>query len=250
MRVTFPGVGEAFDETLPNTCVLLESEGHSALLDCGFTAAHAYWCTALNPEHLDAVWISHFHGDHFLGLPLLLLRFWEQGRREPLTIIGQTGIGALAMESMDMAYPHFRARLKFDLVVNELQPGETLCAAGFTWSAAQGEHGAPSLAVRVEAEGRSVYYSGDGRPTRATLALAHGADLVVHEAYALDATVPGHGTVPGAIDFARQAEAKRQWLVHLSRNTRHNQRREVEAQLRDAIDIEAFLPEPGDAIEL
>ncbi len=250
MRVTFPGTGEAFDETLPNTCVLLETEESSALLDCGFTAAHAFWRHASQPMALAAVWVSHFHGDHFLGLPLLLLRFWEQGRTAPLQILGPAGIGELTIQSMDMAYPNFRQRMRFPMEFHELEPGAPCEVAGFSWASALGAHGAPCLAVRVAADGKSVYYSGDGRPTPETLALAQEADLVIHEAYALRGEVQGHGTIAGAIDFARQARAARLWLVHVNRDARRDHRRDIETLLREAGDLEAVLPEPGDSIEL
>lgn len=248
MRVTFPGVGAAFDEDLPNTCLLLETEDHSALLDCGFAAPFAFWRCAERPLELDALWISHFHGDHFFGTPVLILRFWELGRTKPLAIIGQQGVEETITTAMDLAYPGFREKLEFDLVFHEIEPGDTITAAGFTWQAAQGEHGKRNLAVRVEADNRSVFYSGDGRPTPDTLALARDTDLVAHEAFLLDPDNPGHGTVPGAIDFTRQAGARRLWLVHVNPETRRELRNEIEALLRDAADIEAFLPEPGDAV--
>lgn len=81
MQVQFIGVGEAFDERYANTSVLVTVPGPDGpthvLLDCGFTAAAAYYRHANVGATLDAVWVSHFHGDHFLGLPLLLLRFWD-----------------------------------------------------------------------------------------------------------------------------------------------------------------------------
>ena len=77
MQVQFIGVGEAFDERYANTSVLVTVPGPDGpthvLLDCGFTAAAAYYRHANVGAALDAVWVSHFHGDHFLGLPLLLL---------------------------------------------------------------------------------------------------------------------------------------------------------------------------------
>ena len=55
MRVTFAGVGEAFDEKLPNTSLLVETDGGSSvLLDCGFTASCVFWTMAEKPLELDA----------------------------------------------------------------------------------------------------------------------------------------------------------------------------------------------------
>ena len=87
LLVTFLGVGEACDERLPNTSVLIQpqnKETGSLLLDCGFTVPASFFAYNQDPEDLSAIWISHFHGDHFFGLPLLLLRLYEEGRRAPL----------------------------------------------------------------------------------------------------------------------------------------------------------------------
>ena len=83
VEVTFLGVGEAFDEKLTNTSVLVKvEEGCSnvrLLMDCGFTVPSQFWREGLHVDALDAVWISHFHGDHFFGVPALLVRFLEEG---------------------------------------------------------------------------------------------------------------------------------------------------------------------------
>jgi ribonuclease Z len=70
LRVTFVGIGEAFDEGLGNTSVLVRFPSPPAaagqiLLDYGFTPAHAFWRCSPDPMGLDAIWVSHFHGDHF-----------------------------------------------------------------------------------------------------------------------------------------------------------------------------------------
>ncbi len=168
MRVTFAGVGEAFDETLPNTSLLVEHGGRSLLLDCGLTAAAAFWRAASDPLGLDGVVISHFHGDHFLGLSGLLLRFVEEGREKDFFVVGQAGVEAKVGALMDMAYPGFMAKRRFGLNCLESAPGASLSVAGFDLAFALGDHSLPCLGVLVRADGKSVYYSGDGRPTEAT----------------------------------------------------------------------------------
>ena len=69
LEVVFLGVGEAFDESLPNTSILVrpvEESGPTTtlLLDCGFTAPPLFWREMPEPDALDGIWISHFHGDH------------------------------------------------------------------------------------------------------------------------------------------------------------------------------------------
>lgn len=248
MRCTFAGVGEAFDETLPNTSLLIEADesGPSILLDCGFTAAAAFWRVARHPLDLDALWVSHFHGDHCFGIPALLVRSLEQGRARQLVVAGPLGIEQRVLTLMELAYPSFLRKAAFGLRFVEATPGKDVEAAGFLLSTAWTDHSAPCLAVRVEVLGRSLFFSGDGRPTQGTLALALGCDLAVHEAYSLDPEIPGHGTVDGCLEFARKARVGTLALVHVQRDIRRARRPEIEARLAAARDVNSLLPEPGD----
>ena len=254
MDVLFVGVGEAFDEALPNTSLLVAARGRTGprtlLLDCGFTAAHAYWRLAPDPAALDGLVLSHFHGDHALGAPALMLRLWQEGRTRPLAVAGPAGVAERFCAALDLAYANLRPKLGFPLDFTELEPGRTAAVAGVALSCAEPEHSPPCLALRLDEPGAALFYSGDGRPTPATEALARGCSLAVHEAYALDGDVPGHGTVAGCIAFARRAGIPRLALVHLSRQVRHQRRAEVDAALRLAPELNPSLPAPGDRLSL
>ncbi len=256
MRVQFIGVGEAFDERYPNTSVLVclddsQDSGH-VLLDCGFTAAAAYYAHCSVGADLNAVWISHFHGDHFLGLPLLLLRFWEEGRTKPLLVVGQPGIEEKVWSALELAYPGFRPRLQYPVHCREAVAGKTLEFLGALWSFAANEHSVvtPCLAVRLDCRGKSVFYSGDGQPTPATAGLAANVDLLVHEAYGLEPDTPGHGGVPGCLDLARNVGARSLALVHVNRRVRRENAGVIRNMLADGFGAHGFLPEPGDGIVL
>ena len=260
MRICFLGVGEAFDEHYPNTSLLVSipspDSGFHMLLDCGFTVPAAYYRHA--PEDarsgsgLDAIWISHFHGDHFLGLPLLLLRFWEEGRTRPLTIVGQAGVEEKVWAACELAYPGFRPRLRYPVRFQEAASGQVIEVAGARWSFALGDHSVatPCLAVRLDCDGGAVMYSGDGRPTLATAELARDVDLLVHEAYGLEPDTPGHGGVPGCLDMARDVRARNLALVHVNRRVRRESAGEIRAMLARVMGEHAFLPEPGDVMTL
>lgn len=250
MKITFLGVGEACDERYPNTSLLLrgtDPAGPGAvLLDCGFTVPPLVWRWLSSPNELAGVWLSHFHGDHFFGLPALLLRLWETGRSRRLAIVGQEGVGDLVRDTMDLAYPGFRKRLGFELEFVQAEPGRPLSVLGYGWRTAVSEHGQRCLAVRLDSPAGSLFYSGDGRPTAATLELAKGCRLLVHEAFALNAeTVAGHGTVAGSIEFARAAGAEVLAVVHVQREVRRDRFERVQAMLQAAADIRALAPEPG-----
>jgi ribonuclease BN (tRNA processing enzyme) len=252
MRVTFTGVGEAFDETQSNTSILLESGSSSLLLDCGFTAAHAFWAAAAAPLSLDGVYVSHFHGDHFMGLPALLLRFKEQGRVKPLSLIGPRGIQDVTNRAMELAYGSLTHGRGYHLQYHEVG-AEPVGLAGFDLEFAPGDHSATAFGVRVRSRDASVYYSGDGRPTRDTQDLARDVDLVVHEAYCLEGDVEGHGTVPQACEFARTAGARNLALVHINRDVRRAKKDRILEELaafQGRTGVTAMLPEAGQAVDL
>jgi ribonuclease BN (tRNA processing enzyme) len=218
------------------------------LLDCGFTVAARFWRHVADPDELDGLWISHFHGDHFFGVPALLLRCWEMKRNKPLVVAGQEGIQKLVEKTVDLAYPNFRGKLSFPLEFAEIEPEKPAALLGLSWQTAENEHSQRSLAVRVSDGKRSIFYSGDGRPTRETLELARGCQLVVHEAYQLEHVTVGHGTVQGCIDFARSARVENLALVHLQREVRHDRYQDILQLLEEVSDFHAILPEPGDVL--
>jgi ribonuclease BN (tRNA processing enzyme) len=259
MKTTFIGVGEALDDLLPNTSLHVASEdGTRLLLDCGFTAAHALFRTArtmpggADMADVDAVYVSHFHADHFFGLPALILGLHQRGRTRDLTLVGQPGFSHTVDEVMELAYPRLFMQLDFGVEIVEVDAGQDLDLGGMRLSFAWGEHSdkAPNLAVRVDADNAGLFYSGDGRPTPATQALAAGCDAVVHEAFTLNDSVPGHGTIAGAMDFARQAKARHIALVHVERQTRQSHAEDIRTALADANDINGLLPEPGEILAL
>ena len=252
MRVKFLGVGEAFDEELPNTSIWVRAgSGHqrsSVLLDCGFTAPPAFWRSCADPNDLDGIWISHFHADHYFGLPALLTRFWEANRTKPLLILGQHGVDEIVPQMMQLAYSSILQKLQFQLRFRSAEPKEAIEALGLNWRTAVNGHSHRDLAVRIESEDKSVFYSGDGGWTEDTLILARGCDLLIHEAFSLDENIPGHGNIMNCIDFARAARAGALALVHIRRHDRHGRRDEILRVLENVKDLKVFMPEPGEEL--
>ena len=254
MKIHFLGVGEACDGNQPNTSILLKTDFRETagriLLDCGFSVPHQY--LSLNPlaEELETLWISHFHGDHFLGTPLLLLWFWEMNRIKPLNIIGPPGVKTKIEQTIELAYPSLMSRLGYTLNFHEILPEEELQISESTWKSAYNEHSQPCLSLRLKFHGKSIFYSGDGRPTPMTQSLAKGCNIIIHEAYGFEDSAPGHGSISTCLDFARNSGVKRLALVHMQRDIRI-QCKDVIANLQGkSKDLEIMLPERGSTIIL
>lgn len=109
MRLTIAGSGDAFGSGgRLNTCFWLETAKSTLLVDCGASALPSLKAQALDPSRVEAIVLSHLHGDHFGGLPFLLLDAQFLARREtPLLIAGPPGTRARLDAALEVqTLPH------------------------------------------------------------------------------------------------------------------------------------------------
>ncbi|WP_417908507.1 MBL fold metallo-hydrolase [Candidatus Electronema sp. PJ] len=233
MEIFFLGVGEACDTAHGNSSSLITaSNGTRILLDCGFSVPHQYFRTVEQPTELDCIWISHFHGDHFLGLPLLFLRLWQLGRTRPLVIVGQKGIDCKVRAALELAYPTFEKKLSFTFEFHVLHAQESISVAGLTWSAALTQHSQYNLGLRLKDGPTSFYYSGDGRAGKHAKELIQGCDFVIHESFSKVDTYPYHGSVTSTLLLAQELEMGQIALVHLDHDLRRTELPAIQEMVR------------------
>lgn len=222
LRVRVLGCGDAFGSGGRfQSAFLLEIGDGRILMDCGATTLVALHRAGVDPSVVDAILISHLHGDHAGGLPFLLLDQQFRCRRQrPLTVLGPPGTGDRLRGLMQVCFPGSETmRLDFPLEIQELRPGETPLRPGpAEVAAAEVDHpsGAPSLGLRVRAGGRVLAYSGDTQWTDALIAISDGADLFICECYAYEPGIRSHMNYRTLIDKRPQLNAKRIVLTHLS----------------------------------
>src|SRR4051794_17409788 len=87
MRITLLGVGEAFDPAEPNSAALVQQDGFTLLIDCGDSAVAPVWRATPDPAMVDAVYITHRHLDHLLGVPAAIHRWDHDKRRKELLVV-------------------------------------------------------------------------------------------------------------------------------------------------------------------
>jgi ribonuclease BN (tRNA processing enzyme) len=219
--VTFAGSGDAFGSGgRLQACIHLRRPGSApVLLDCGATSLTALKRCGLNAGEIGAVVLSHLHGDHFGGLPFLILDGQFSRRTQPLTIVGPPGTRSRLQTALECLFPGSSlVRRRFAVDVAELAPGSALTVAGAQVTAFEAVHpsGAPALILRLALDGKVVAYTGDTAWTDAVTEAAAGTDLLIAEAYYRDKAVPYHLRLADLEAHRARLASRRIVLTHMS----------------------------------
>ena len=221
MQLRFVGCGDALGSGgRSNTCFHVTGSHVNFLIDCGASSLPALKRLGIAREQIDLILITHFHGDHFGGLPFLLLDAQFTRRTRPLVIAGPDGIETRLTQVMEALFENSsKTRQRFDLSIVALRPEETRTfgAVNVTpFPVVHGGSGGPFLAYRVEAEGRVIAYSADTEWTETLIPLACGADLFIAEAYYYDKVVKNHLSLKTLEAHLAEINPKRLVLTHMS----------------------------------
>jgi ribonuclease Z len=243
---------------------LVRRGGDRILIDCGEGTQRQLLRSVGLPD-LEHVFLTHYHADHFLGLPGMLKTFALRGREVPLTIYGPRGLKSL-MSDLRRVY----GKLTYEVRLAELDPSQAVQFDGFCVGAYAVQHRLEALGYAlfederpgrfdldraralgvpegpafgrlqrgeaVEADGRLVepaevmgearpgrrlVFTGDTEPCESTVAVATGAQLLVHDGTFADdeterARETGHSTARQAAEVAHEAGVSLLALTHLS----------------------------------
>jgi ribonuclease BN (tRNA processing enzyme) len=221
MRLTVVGSGDAFGSGGRfNTCFMIETDKRTVLLDCGASTPVALHARAIDFSVIDAIILSHLHGDHFGGIPFLLLDAEFLSRRErPLTIAGPPGARARLDAALEVFFPgSTRTKWRFPWDVVEMAVGVPCEVLGLRITTVEVVHysGAPSTAVRLTDGERILAYSGDTQWTDALIRIADGADLFITECYDHDRRITGHLSWAELRTRLHELRARRIIITHMS----------------------------------
>ncbi|MFC1648211.1 MBL fold metallo-hydrolase [Nanoarchaeota archaeon] len=247
MKITFLGVGAAFDEEHPNMSILVQADNQNLLLDCGYSVPPELWKLHPEPDFLDAVWISHEHADHCYGIAPLIKRISASKKRnKPLYIFTMAGMKEKLEKLIDGGYPGLMEKLNFDMKIIEVtNPTEF---AGMIFSVAPTVHMVPNMALRIEAENKVLSYSGDGMFVDETKELYRGSDFLLQETFLIDKEEYGHANILELSKIMDELEIKQAAAAHLNNSVRRDKKAVLDFIKSTGKNI--ILPEEGDVIEI
>lgn len=262
VRVVFLGTGSATPSRERNVAAMaITFDGRTLLFDCGEATQHQLMRSDLAPSSIEAIFITHLHGDHLYGLPGLIATLGLNGRDRLLPIYGPPGLrrflaalpypgapyGVEVREAADCFGDGYRVVSKLlDHTVpclgysflEDARPGRFDLEAARSFGVPEGplfgtlQRGSavtlpsgrvvePAAVLGPPRPGRHIVYCTDTRPCAASIELARGADLLVHEAtygddMASEAGPRGHSTAAEAARIATAAGVRQLVLTHFS----------------------------------
>ena len=211
------GCGDAFGSGgRLNTCFYINAGVSRFLMDCGATSLPALKQHGVRIDDIDAILISHFHGDHYGGIPFLLLDAAIHNRTKKLQIISPPGGKERIDSLLDLLYPGTPVLEKLDVQFLEYTADKVLNTAHFSVLAFPVIHSEKALphGLRVEILGKVIAYSGDTSWTEALLPLSGEADLFICECNFFSTQVKGHMNYLELEKRLPEFSCKRMLLTH------------------------------------
>lgn len=198
MRVQFLGSGDAFGSGGRfNTCFHVTGSGANFLIDCGASSLIAMKRFGVERAAIDTILITHFHADHFAGVPFFVLDGHFVARRErPLLIAGPPGLRERYVQAMENAFRGFiRLQCNYPLELVELPAARPTALGPLEVTPLPVRHGPPEetcYGFRIAVGGKTIAFSGDTEWTDNLIELGRDADLMICESYTYDKPAPLH----------------------------------------------------------
>ena len=209
-----------------NTALAFYSAEEVVLVDCSGSPYQKILKAGLDPMKVSSLIVTHRHVDHVYGIPSLAHNMGLAGRHATLHVYALAETMPSLRGFLDL-FP-LEEKMPYRIELHEIpakEGHEVLRAKGFRIRSTPVRHGVSNIGLRVEFESPPdrgvVVYSSDTSPCPSLLALARGADVLIHEATFLHAdaaraAADGHTTGFQAGEVARQAGVRGLFLCHFS----------------------------------
>ena len=222
VTVRFVGSGDSFGSGGRfQTCILVDGPGSRFAIDFGTSSLIALAQQGIDHNSIDAILLTHLHGDHWGGVPFLLIDAMLGARRtRPLLVAGPRDLEARMAAIREALFPGSHVmRPKFPLAWMELSPGRPHAVLDLRVTAQPARHTAETnpTALRVEVGGKVVAYTGDTEWTDDVAKVADGADLFIAESYYYDKPIRWHLNYPDIAARRHAFGARRVILTHMSK---------------------------------
>lgn len=214
LQFTFLGTGNAFSPGGLCCSGFLVNGRH--LFDAPPQTLSSMSTIGLDPNNIETVVLSHHHGDHFLGLPFLLLHWRWKGRTKPVRIFGPRNTHRLSTEIAETVFPGVLEGIGYEIQWQDLEPGQAVCANGLEIEPLEMTHDSKldlCLGYKARTGGRRFSYTGDTILCDSVLELARGVEVMISECASVADQVPVHMNLVDDMPKVRAAMAPEAALI-------------------------------------
>lgn len=185
------------------------------LLDCGPTVLLKSYQLGVDLSSVDLVLVTHFHGDHFGGLPYLLMHYkYVLKRQKPVFIAGYKGIKETFFKYIDLLFPGLEFPFPVEFV--ELQKNSVWNFQEYRISAYPVTHNEESIGYRIEDKNHSLAFSGDTLWDENVFVLMEGVDTGILEvSYLHRQENASHVSLEEVLGERNRLKVKRLYFSHL-----------------------------------
>jgi ribonuclease BN (tRNA processing enzyme) len=222
MILTVLGCGDAFGNGgRNNTSFLLTNESNEhVLIDCGASTLIRLKNEQIDLEFVSTIIITHFHGDHFGGIPFFLISsIFENRRTSPLTIVGPVGVEKRVLELLEAMYQGTVEKMvDLKIVFVEYKPDSDLVIGKKIITAYPVDHSPHSNphGIRLEWGNKIFAFSGDTSWTESLIPLGKDADIFVCECNFVSGSGFGHISYQELLTNQKRLQCKQLWLTHMN----------------------------------
>ena len=219
--VRFLGSGDSFGSGGRfQTCILVEGGGRRYVLDCGASSLIAMRSQGVEPNSIDAILLTHFHGDHCAGVPFFLMDAMLGSKRtKPLLVAGPPGTRGRIEMLREALFPGSHVmQSRFDLDYVDMALHRVNDVGGLQVTPYPALHTPETcpMILRVESDEKIVTYTGDTDWTDALIPAAEGADLLICECYYYEKSIKMHMNYATLRSHLVELNAKAIVLTHMS----------------------------------
>ena len=218
IQLTVIGCGDAFSSGGRNqTCFYVKTESRGILIDCGADTLTELKKQQIKTGEIDTIILTHFHGDHFAGLPFFVLNEAKEKRKEKLTIISPPGAEKKLKQALQLFYPGTKPMKVLDVSFLEFSGGAEVEDGSITFESFPVKHRRETQphGIRLLIEGKVIAFTGDTEWTDTRPKILADADIGICECTFYNKELKGHLSYRILEEHLQEIHCKRLLLTHL-----------------------------------